>query len=374
MNLPSQELHFIPSKPIVLISFPGSIPSLPSLLLNSHTDVVPAESSKWIHPPFSAFEDSDGNIYARGSQDTKSIGMQYLEAIRLLKASNFQPLRSVHVSFVPDEEIGGDDGMKKFVDSQEFAKLNVGVSLDEGLACEEGVYRIFFAERSVWKLVIRATGEGGPGGKMTEGSAMENLRESLGAVYEFREKEFRMLREGLKAEGEVVAVNNVFLRAGTATDDGFVMNLQPSEAEAGFDIRVPPFVDMEELETEIRTKWAPASRNLTYTLTQLEPRASKGLRIPTTASDMNPWWDLLQEAVAKAGGKLGAPMIRPSATDSRYIRNLGTPAFAFSPMSNTPSLLHDHNEFLNAREYLKGIKVYSEIIKAFTGHVDISDS
>lgn len=59
---------------------------------------------------------------------------------------------------------------------------------------------------------------------------------------------------------------------------------------------------------------------------------------------MNPWWDLLKKAVDKAGGKLGAPMIRPSATDSRYIRNLGTPAFGFSPMSNTPSLLHDHNE------------------------------
>lgn len=44
------------------------------------------------------------------------------------------------------------------------------------------------------------------------------------------------------------------------------MNLQPSEAEAGFDIRVPPVVDIEELETEIRTKWAPASRNLTFTV------------------------------------------------------------------------------------------------------------
>ena len=42
------------------------------------------------------------------------------------------------------------------------------------------------------------------------------------------------------------------------------MNLQPSEAEAGFDVRVPPLVDIEELKTAIRTKWAPASRNLTY--------------------------------------------------------------------------------------------------------------
>jgi acetylornithine deacetylase/succinyl-diaminopimelate desuccinylase-like protein len=37
--------------------------------------------------------------------------MQYLEAIRNLKAQGFKPARSIHVSFVPDEEIGGKDGM-----------------------------------------------------------------------------------------------------------------------------------------------------------------------------------------------------------------------------------------------------------------------
>lgn len=42
------------------------------------------------------------------------------------------------------------------------------------------------------------------------------------------------------------------------------MNLQPSEAEAGFDIRVPPNADPEALETRIAQEWAPASRNMTF--------------------------------------------------------------------------------------------------------------
>lgn len=41
------------------------------------------------------------------------------------------------------------------------------------------------------------------------------------------------------------------------------MNLQPSEAEAGFDIRVPPIADPESLEKRIAEEWAPASRNMT---------------------------------------------------------------------------------------------------------------
>ena len=41
----------------------------------------------------------------------------------------------------------------------------------------------------------------------------------------------------------------------------------------------------------------------------------------------------------------------------------GVPAFGFSPMNNTPILLHDHNEFLNKDVFLRGIDVYCTIIK-----------
>lgn len=42
------------------------------------------------------------------------------------------------------------------------------------------------------------------------------------------------------------------------------MNLQPSEAEAGFDIRIPPTADSDSLERRIVEEWAPASRNMTF--------------------------------------------------------------------------------------------------------------
>ena len=44
------------------------------------------------------------------------------------------------------------------------------------------------------------------------------------------------------------------------------MNLQPSEAEAGFDIRVPPTFDQESLEKRIAEEWAPVSRNMTFSV------------------------------------------------------------------------------------------------------------
>lgn len=62
----------------------------------------------------------------------KCVGLQYLEAIRRLKASGFKPTRTVYLSFVPDEEIGGHDGAEKFAESDIFKALNVGIVLDEG--------------------------------------------------------------------------------------------------------------------------------------------------------------------------------------------------------------------------------------------------
>lgn len=40
-------IEYAPNKPHVLMVWPGSDPSLPSIMLNSHTDVVPAEASFW---------------------------------------------------------------------------------------------------------------------------------------------------------------------------------------------------------------------------------------------------------------------------------------------------------------------------------------
>ena len=40
----------------------------------------------------------------------------------------------------------------------------------------------------------------------------------------------------------------------------------------------------------------------------------------------------------------------------------GFPAIGFSPIRNTPILLHDHNEFLNEAVFLEGIQCYCKVI------------
>uniref|UniRef100_A0A914DF48 N-acyl-L-amino-acid amidohydrolase n=1 Tax=Acrobeloides nanus TaxID=290746 RepID=A0A914DF48_9BILA len=141
----------VPGKPMIGMTIPGTDPSLPSLLLYSHTDVVPTFREHWTHDPYEAYKDEDGNIYARGAQDMKCVGVQYLEAIRRLhKVGKRNFLRTVHILFGPDEEIGAAEGIQEFLKTQKFKELNVGYSLDEGLASEDDTYRVYYAQRCTW--------------------------------------------------------------------------------------------------------------------------------------------------------------------------------------------------------------------------------
>ncbi|KAJ0006714.1 hypothetical protein Pint_30396 [Pistacia integerrima] len=92
----------------------------------------------------------------------------------------------------------------------------------------------------------------------------------------------------------------------------------------------------------------------------------------TLTNDSNPWWSVFKQAITAAGGKLAKPEILASTTDARFMRELGIPTLGFSPMSNTPILLHDHNEHLKDTVYLRGIEIYESVISSLSSFVEAS--
>lgn len=133
--------------------------------------------------------DEQGNIYARGSQDMKSVGIQYLEAIRRLKLNGQRCERTIHVSFVPDEEIGGVLGMKAFVKTADFKALNVGFALDEGAPWPYEKFLMYYGEKSTWQVEIKCAGNTGHGSIMLDNTAGEKLAVILERFTKFRASE-----------------------------------------------------------------------------------------------------------------------------------------------------------------------------------------
>lgn len=53
---------------------------------------------------------------------------------------------------------------------------------------------------------------------------------------------------------------------------------------------------------------------------------------------------------------------------------MGIPALGFSPMNNTPVLLHDHDEFIGADTYLRGIDIYEKLIPSVANCAGIDNT
>uniref|UniRef100_A0A2R8NAP6 Aminoacylase-1 n=1 Tax=Callithrix jacchus TaxID=9483 RepID=A0A2R8NAP6_CALJA len=60
LGLSCQKVEVAPGYVVTVLTWPGTNPTLSSILLNSHTDVVPVFKEYWSHDPFEAFKDSEG--------------------------------------------------------------------------------------------------------------------------------------------------------------------------------------------------------------------------------------------------------------------------------------------------------------------------
>ncbi|EDW03378.1 GH11206 [Drosophila grimshawi] len=339
------------ANPVAVISWQGLEPQLPALLLNSHMDVVPVFKDSWTHEPFAAEMDAEGRIFARGTQDMKSVGMQYLAAIRALKRSGARFKRTIHMSFVADEEMGGRRGMRPFVETEEFRALNVGFGLDEGLASPTADFPVFYAERSVWRLTFKISGTAGHGSLLLPNTAGEKFQYILDKMMQLRKQQVARLENNPELKiGDVTTINL------TRIGGGVQSNVVPPELTAGFDCRLALDVNHDEFITQLNTWMAEAGGGIELEFDQKHPY------VPPTATDAsNPFWLAFKSATDELGLDI-RPQIFTGGTDSRFLRKSGIPALGFSPMNNTPVLLHDHDEWIGADTYLKGVQIYQKII------------
>ena len=155
-------------------------------------------------------------------------------------------------------------------------------------------------------------------------------------------------------------MNLTYLRAGI--QDRAQYNVVPTEAEAGFDCRIPCTVDLAAFEAKVASWCADAGATYTFMA------GTDTGKHEHSQSDVSPdayWWRRFQAGAAAAGAPLHAPSVFSAATDSRWVRMmLAIPCFGFSPMRNLPILLHDHDEYIRVENYLEGIAIYEKLIVA----------
>ncbi|KAL0248420.1 hypothetical protein GEMRC1_003656 [Eukaryota sp. GEM-RC1] len=338
-GLDTHLIELVHNNPFLLVSLHGSDPSLPSIVFYSHMDVVPVESSEWMFDPFIATL-VDGKLYGRGTQDMKSIGIMHLEALGRLKQRGFQPKRTFHVLFGPDEEVGGTKGVKLLVESSHFTTINPILWVDEGLASghDDATIPIFYGERAPFWMTIAAQGKKCHGASSPSYNApLEVLR--LANLFV---SEIPVLFNGSSC--------NVTLMESLVSREQ--LNIIPDRAMIGFDIRLSPYADVEDFKRFVHDHATRADVSLEF-LRDADPG-----QVSTLDSE---FFKCISQTVADFGHQW-KEQIFPASTDARFVRNKGVLAYGFSWLPNHEQLLHQKNEYICVSTFHEGISVFEALM------------
>jgi aminoacylase len=353
VGLPHELIEVSSGNKIVLITVEGTNPELKSVLFNSHYDVVPVYPDCWKHDAFAAHKDENGDIYGRGTQDMKCCIIWHLEALRRLKQSGVKFSRTLYITAVPDEEMGGMLGMALFIKTERFKRMNVAFALDEGLANPTEAMSVYYGERSAHWIEVTCLGNPGHGSRFIENTAVEKVEKLLRQALAYRQEQKTKLEGApcLKL-GDVTTINVTEIHGGIA------QNVVPNKFVVVMDMRFSPHEDHQEILRMVQGWLDEAGEGCTLKFIQESPKYPM-----TSTDDSDPWWRAFSTTCDKHSLKLEKEIF-PAGTDSRYLRTMGIPCLGFSPLNHTPILLHDHNERVNERVFLRGIDIFVDLIPA----------
>lgn len=110
-GLAVERFEAAPGRVSLVAKIRGTDPDAPSLLLNGHTDVVPANPAGWTHDPFGG-ELIDGEVWGRGAVDMLNLTASMAVATKII-AGRSKRLRGDLTFFaVADEENGSKYGAR----------------------------------------------------------------------------------------------------------------------------------------------------------------------------------------------------------------------------------------------------------------------
>jgi aminoacylase len=230
------------------------------------------------------------------------------------------------------------------------------------LASETDVFQVYYGNRSGMWIEFILKGNTGHGSRLIENTASEKVQFVINEMLSYRAREQQRLEES-QTSTEPLQLGNITTINLTKMSGGVQNNVVPDQYTLCFDCRITPdgYEAFKEFLTDV-IRQTPKENDDEVKINYL---ADDG-RLLLTNLEKSSWWfksfkKTFEEMKCKTNWT-----IFPAGTDSRFLRNMGYPAIGFSPMINTPILLHDHNEYLSKDVFLHGIEIYVKLIQNLT--------
>ncbi|MCX7622570.1 MAG: M20 family metallopeptidase [Thermomicrobium sp.] len=328
-----------PTKPNVVARY-GTAPG-PTLLWNSHLDVVPiGETSAWSVPPFEGTV-RDGRLYGRGACDVKGGVAAQLVAAEALVRSGI-PLRgSLVVTEVADEEVGGQLGAKRIAEREDLRP-------DAVLVAEPTNNRVCIGERGGVGIRVTVFGRTAHGALPWVGAnAIEGMAEVIVALQRDLWPRLAERRHPYFAPASATI---------SLIEGGVKTNVVPDRCSIYIDRRLIPGETPEAAIEEVRAVAEEAIRGVPGLRVVVEPAAEWPGRPAIVQPEDSP---LVRTMVAVAeflgldttltGFSMG--------TDGRFFAARGYPTVIFGP--GDPRVAHQPDEWVEIADLVQCARAYA---------------
>jgi acetylornithine deacetylase/succinyl-diaminopimelate desuccinylase-like protein len=356
------------------------------LLLLAHLDVVEALKADW-SPEFDpfTFTEHEGYYYARGVADDKAMAAIFVANLFRMKAEGFVPERDIIIALTSDEESGAFNGAGWLVE-QHRDLVDAGLVINEGA---DGTLRdgkplannIELAQKITTNYTLHVTNRGGHSSIPRKDNAITALADALAKIgrYDFpvqlsevtrafftqtaRVETPRMARamRALVANPRNAAAlaivtedreYNTLLRTtcvATMLSGGHATNALPQLAEANVNCRIYPTETAASVQRALM-------RVIADTAVQV---VIKTQRPSSPAATMTPEiMNAVTQSTREIFGDIPViPTMLAGATDSRFFRAIGIPAYGVSGLFMDPvtdARAHGRDERMRMQSFYEG--------------------
>jgi acetylornithine deacetylase/succinyl-diaminopimelate desuccinylase-like protein len=385
-----------PEKHNVVARLRGKPGGQKPLLLLAHLDVVEALKADWSPDldPF-VFTEKDGYYYGRGTADDKAMAAIFVANAYRLKREGYVPDRDIIIALTADEESGPANGVAWLLETHPEL-VDAALVINEGGGGTLRSGKPFFnsvqaTEKVTTNLTLRATNRGGHSSVPRDDNAITALAAALVKVGRHRfpvklndvtraffaktadlePPELGRAMRALVADPADSAAAAVVARddrysamlrttcVATMLSGGHATNALPQLAEANVNCRIYPSESAEEVR-------AALARTIGDTTVQVLVRTQRPPSPPSplSADVLGPVTQITRDMF---GDIPVIPTMSTGATDSRFFRAKGVPAYGVSGLFSDPSVdarAHGRDERMRVQSFYEGQEFLYRLTKA----------
>ena len=379
----------------ILFHWKGKSAEKPVVLM-AHYDVVPVEENLWQHPPFCA-EVIEGELWGRGTLDTKITLFGVMEAVERLIGEGFVPANDIYMAFSGDEEISGISA-PAIVDAFEQRGIVPAFVLDEGGAIVQKVFPgvsnpiavVGIGEKGMAEIRLSVKGKGGHASQPPKHTALGVLARAICACENrpFKAELTFPVRELLKKAGAHApfALRIVFanlwcfggllarmasllggdLNAMMRTTQSFNMaegskqsNVIPSVASAVANLRLLNTTTPEDARSHMEKAIGDPSVEVTV----LRGQNASPYADPTCVE-----FGAMENAIRHTWGQdvIVSPYLMMACSDSRHYSRICKNVFKFSAMALSKeqrALIHNEDERIPVEKIGECVEFYTRLVR-----------